>query len=189
MANYEPVFEKLKNYCKTGRVFDLSFRDFDAHEVMDMGYPNAEAAKRIKFIAKHPSGSFIALVKADDKATFNLSLPIAWIDSEGEPNTVFADNIADALSVLYYGTGFVYDVLSNFDRGQKQGDLDQFLAEDFPKDIVKDSLKNYREEQADSKAFHLVENELGIKLSADPVELMKSSFLKNDWLNTWLYKE
>ncbi len=37
--------------------------------------------------------------------------PIVWIDSEGEPNAVFASNLLAFFSILPYGTGSIYDMI------------------------------------------------------------------------------
>jgi hypothetical protein len=62
-------------------------------------------------LAKNKAGSLIAIWMKDSEAP-DPDMPVAWLDSEGAPNGIFACSYADFLSLIPYSSGFIYDVLS-----------------------------------------------------------------------------
>ena len=65
-------------------------------------------------IGIHKSGSLIAIWQLNNTLNI-LENPIVWIDSEGSPLCVIAINYLEFLSILPYGVGLFYDVISSWD--------------------------------------------------------------------------
>jgi hypothetical protein len=102
-------------------------------------------ADAFQVIGKHGTGSLIAFWREQEDKELVLS-PIVWLSSEGFPNSVFATSFAEFLSLLPYGTGFIYDVLSNYYYHKDDPDLQPSPEEKFTPDVISSYLNENREQ-------------------------------------------
>lgn len=105
--------------------------------------------------------------------------PVAWIDSEGEPNAVFAQNINEFISLLYFDTFRIYDTLMDIYRkaGQFEFAPEGFFIED--ENFAKDNYPDY------TRLCNFIENELGIQKPAAPDRLIYTAHNSNLGFESW----
>lgn len=85
------------------------FADFDADESSESQLAGllGKSIPQIHYLGHHGSGSLICLWEKTGTGD-----KIVWLDSEGSPNAVFANDFAEFLSLLPYDTKFIYKVIS-----------------------------------------------------------------------------
>lgn len=104
---------------------------------------------------------------------------IVWIDSEGEPNAVIAENIKEFISLLYFDTGFIYDIIKKIIRNINYTPM------------TTDEIKMY--EISAAKAYpsynmlkKFFETELKIRKPDNPDMLIKKAYTRNMDFSNWL---
>lgn len=96
--------------------------------------------------------------------------PIVWIDSEGEPNAVFATNLSVFFSLLPYSTGAIYDMIIASERHIQNPESNQSPKELFSGIYKEHSAQN---QESGSSRFEKKLNELlDIKIAKNPTELV-----------------
>jgi hypothetical protein len=108
------------------------------------------------------------------------SQKIVWIDSEGMPNEVIADNIIDFISLLYFDTGFIYDVLKEIIRDPKYSAMKPEELKKY-EDLADKSYPHF------SELKNFLEKELQIKKPDHPDLKIKDALLNNSSFSAWLH--
>jgi hypothetical protein len=139
-------------------------------------------------IVFHGSGSVIALWNLNDQSTISCC-PIVWLDSEGSPNSVIADNDDDFLSILPYGTAIFYDLINAWLRHLKS-------PKKFPDpqtEYVDEVLQYYSNKTIESAGkekydafINWLNNTCKIKKSTNPALIIGNAIKKHPDLNKWL---
>lgn len=96
--------------------------------------------------------------------------PIVWIDSEGEPNVVFATNLFVFFSLLPYGTGAIYDMIIAVERYIQNPESNQSIS-------GLNEEPSAQDQESEGAALERKLNELsGVKTVNDPVELIMKAY-------------
>ena len=140
-------------------------------------------------IGKHGTGSLIAFWREQEEKGFALS-PVVWLSSEGFPNSVFANSFADFLSLLPYGTGFIYDVLSNYYYHKDDPDLQPAPEEKFTPDVVSSYLDENRERyQGHGVLVDWLRDEAKVEVAKDPLSVIQKAIASHADLASWLREQ
>ena len=137
-------------------------------------------------IGQHGTASLIAFWRDNKEIDFALS-PIVWLSSEGFPNSVFANSLADFLSILPYGTGFIYDVLSNYYNHEESPDLQPSPEEKFTPDEISSYLtENEKRYQGHTALVDWLNHEVKVGIAKDPLSVIKGAVVSHLDLASWL---
>lgn len=125
---------------------------------------------KVKSFAANNAGCYIALWgEVDD------SSPVLWLDSEGFPLSVFANNFAEFLSLIAYDTGAIYEVVSSCryftDDPANNSDPKKRFTPSYLKMLLEISQQN------NSGHASLVEwlGQHGVEVAEDPVALVMAA--------------
>ena len=140
-------------------------------------------------IGQHGTASLIAFWR-DDKEVDFVGSPIVWLSSEGFPNSVFANSFSDFLSLLPYGTGFIYDVLSNYYFHQDDPDLQPSPEEKFTPEEISSYLAANRERyKGHAELVEWLLNAAKVEVAKDPLALIKGAIASHPDLASWLREQ
>jgi hypothetical protein len=132
---------------------------------------------RFMLIGQHASASLLVIWKASDSPADKL--PIAWIDSEGDPNDVFAADFSQFLSLLPYGTGFIYDVIAKWKYYQEDPSNYQLPGKGYTPEKLSAQLEENRKEFPGLPKYEKwLANEAGLQTAADPVAMIGGAMKK-----------
>ncbi len=124
--------------------------------------------KYFKVLGRTLSDSIvISLSTRDSNADWN-SHPIAWIDSEGVVNAVFAKNFDDFLSLLYFDTSFIYNTLYYLNNHNQNFSFDKNIGDRY----AAEAENNY---PANKKLQGFLKEVLQVARPADPVKIIKDA--------------
>lgn len=137
-------------------------------------------AEQLQIIGRTGADCLIGLWQpptADEKG--DGERPCVWIDSEGTPNAVFALGIEDCLRLLYFGTGFIYDVLASLENGNFSSKTDADL--EFYRTLAVQSYEEY------GPLRNYLQHSLELNEPTRPEWMIKAAWEKypgfSDWLN------
>lgn len=165
----------------------------DLHFIRDISdFPfdwGPEVMNHLDLFAKTGTGSYIGFWSPDEEIPAQSeNLPLVWIDHEGVPMSVFANDIGDFLQLLNYDTGLIYEFLidayfyktdpSGYDDPGKKF-TKKYLAK-YLKDIEKDNspyFKDFRQWLSDT---------LEIPAPEDPARIISEAAGSHDDFNDWL---
>lgn len=137
-------------------------------------------------IGQHGTASLIAFWRDKKDIDFTLS-PIVWLSSEGFPNSVFANSFADFLSILPYGTGFIYDVLCNYYYHEESPDLQPSPEEKFTPDEISSYLtENKKRYKGHTELVNWLKHEVKVGIANDPLSVIKGAIVSHVDLASWL---
>jgi hypothetical protein len=141
---------------------------------------------RFQVIGQHGTASLIAFWRDDKDIDFTRS-PIVWLSSEGFPNSVFANSFADFLSLLPYGTGFIYDVLCNYYYHKESPDLQPSPEEKFtPEEIGSYLTQNEKQYRGHAELVEWLEHQVKVGIAKDPLSVIKEAIASHADLASWL---
>lgn len=147
---------------------------------------NQDKVQDFQVIGRHGTDSLIAFWR-DDREVDLIDSPIVWLSSEGFPNSVFASSFADFLSLLPYGTGFIYDVLSTYYFHQDDPDLQPSPEEKFTPEEISSYLADNRERYRGHSAFvKWLQDEANVEVTRDPLSGIKGAIASHPDLASWL---
>jgi hypothetical protein len=104
IVKYEQFLEQV-----SGNPFDFRIRK----DVKLFQNFNESISQAIEPLGTNKAGCIVCIWK--EKKSMQEG-PVIWLDSEGEPNCVFADSIQDFFLLLPYGTGHLYDIIVACER-------------------------------------------------------------------------
>jgi len=137
-------------------------------------------------IGQHGTASLIVFWRDDKDIDFSRS-PIAWLSSEGFPNSVFANSFADFLSLLPYGTGFIYDVLCNYYYHKESPDLQPSPEEKFTAEEIASYLaENEKQYRGHAELVNWLSHEENVGIAKDPLSVIKGAIDDHADLAGWL---
>ncbi|MFC4873935.1 hypothetical protein [Negadavirga shengliensis] len=137
----------------------------------------AEKAKNFEVIVAHTSHSLVCFWVLNE-TTPKQKHPIVWLDSEGAPNSVFAQNFEEFLSLIPYGSGTIYDILSSWLDYMDEPDSTEPPLERFDKIYLEELLNEANENENGLKEFILWLNKVNVKIAENPVELIRKAIKK-----------
>jgi hypothetical protein len=138
-------------------------------------------------IGRHSSNSLLAFWHWKDKIK-PASTPIVWLDTEGFPQSVVSKSIQEFLSILPYGTGSIYDMLSASLYYLEKPNYYPNPQEEFSTEFLKrklETIRNLQEKEFGQLLFWL-EKEVKIKPSDNPTQLIQKSIQLYPKLTDWL---
>ncbi len=116
-------------------------------------------------------------------------LPVAWIDSEGDPADVFAESFGEFLSLLPYGTGFIYDVLVRWKYHQEDPSVYQPPSNEYTTEKLSAQLEENRKEFPGLAEYEKwLVNEAGLQIAADPVAMIGEAMKRHPGLKELVAK-
>lgn len=140
-------------------------------------------------IGRHGTDSLIAFWR-DDKDVDWAHSPIVWLSSEGFPNSVFANSFADFLSLLPYGTVFIYDVLCNYYYHKDDPDLQPSPEEKFTPEEIQSYLAENEERYSGHAALvNWLLHEAKVEIAKDPLSVIKGAIESHADLASWLREQ
>jgi|RhiMetdeSRZDD1v2_1073273.scaffolds.fasta_scaffold00470_4 hypothetical protein len=122
-------------------------------------------SQKLQPFAKNKAGCLFCFWKEEQQED---KWPVVWLDSEGTPNVVFADNGVDFFSMLPYGTGLIYDIIRSCERYVNAPD-----TFDSPEVLFADSYATLQK-----NTIGLYENSMQLKVSSTPAQLIFSAYKK-----------
>jgi hypothetical protein len=141
-----------------------------------------------RVIGRHGAGSLMAFWKAD-KETDLTHGPMVWLSSEGFPNSVFASTFEDFLSLLPYGTDFIYDILSNYYNHQQSPQLQPAPKEKFTPAKIKSYFNQAKKRYKGHAALiDWLTNQANIPVAENPLVVIEKAILAHPDLASWLKK-
>ncbi|NEO31321.1 MAG: hypothetical protein F6K36_12985 [Symploca sp. SIO3C6] len=140
-------------------------------------------------IGEHSSRSLICYWKHIDDAPLD-KLPLVWLDSEGTPNSVFASNEHDFLSLLPYDLGGIYDFISSWESYHEQPDNYTYPLEKYDSSALGCLIEICQEDNPDYTLFvQWLNQSLGIKICENPAKLVGDAISRFPRLKPWLEKK
>jgi hypothetical protein len=139
-------------------------------------------------IGKQASQSLICYWRYQNELSLE-QLPIVWLDSEGTPNSVFATNIEDFISILFYDTGGIYDFISSWEYYNSQpgyyiSPLNEYEINSSALNLM---ITKCRETYPDYDLFvNWIEKNISIKICENPIKLVGDAMKKFPNLQLWL---
>lgn len=139
----------------------------------------ADKLPQLKVLGQNAAGCLVVAWKEKETDDFYTNAPIAWMDSEGSPAAVFAASLAEFFQLLYFDTGFVFDVLSKLERKQavkpmNAKDLDNYISDCY------DYYPGY-------KAFtEFLQNDLKTAQPAHPDAIIQQAYNAHPGFSAWL---
>lgn len=122
--------------------------------------------------AQHGSGSLIGFWNHQEKKSLS-EVPIVWIDSNGEPNSVIAKSFDDFLKVLPFDLGIFYDVASAWTNFNAYPELYEDPINDFDKETLSSYIDNASGSYpAYSEFISWLEKTAGFKQAKSPHEVI-----------------
>lgn len=147
---------------------------------------NEGKVEQFQVIGRHGTGSLIAFWREDKGADLAVA-PVVWLSSEGFPNSVFANSFSDFLSILPYGTGFIYDVLSNYYFYKEDPDLQPSPEEKFtPEEISSYLVENETRYPGHAALVDWLLHEAKVEIAKDPLSVIKGAIASHPDLASWL---
>jgi hypothetical protein len=147
-----------------------------------------ENAKFFDVIGAHSSHSLICHWQYEKGIPIERQ-PVVWLDSEGWPNGVFAQDLRIFISLLPYDTGFLYDIISSWMCYKENSESVLNPNEKYTKDDLKRMLDSARQRYgAYSKFLKWLDREMNIRICDDPVGLIGKAMESYPDLSKWLEK-
>jgi hypothetical protein len=160
------IYKYLEDGNSSGLEFFVPKRGKERLESL-VGKKNAAELVPIFTMA---NGGVIAAWKLKGESELG-KMPIVWIDSEGSPNDVFAENIDALISLLHYYLGYFYDILKANKRHSDNPSMYKPATVRFPnEEFLRTAVEKWGED-SDLEEFHLwLEENSDIPREQSPVE-------------------
>jgi hypothetical protein len=174
-------FNDLNNIEFKGFRFDLG-----NNKLLEEFISN-EKKNSLWVIGKHSSGSLIASWQNDGTSN-KLENPIVWIDSEGSPICVIADNYLQFLSILPYGIVLFYDIVSTWESIKSNKERFSEFSEKFNLSYCKSLLAENDNFNKDSiTKIDKIINENKISIETNPFTKIIKAIENNTDFEAWLF--
>lgn len=161
--------EKLNQFLES-----LEKKAIDFYPVSEnFSRPNIDHLDKAKFKALgRTAADCIILAWKNNGQEYWEDCPIAWLDSEGEPNAIFANNSNEFISLLYFDTYRIYETLMDILR---KGDNFQLAEPDSFKIDIDYAKSTY---PAYSELTDFIQKNLHIQPAAQPEKLILEAYSK-----------
>jgi hypothetical protein len=147
--------------------------------------PRAGQSQALEAIGMTNSASLIAFWQEPN--LLGTERPIIYIDSEGSPTSVFADSFADFLTLLPYGTDFLYNVINQSERVRARLELLGTVYKPFTSIDAREALEINQQEYPMQKHYlDWLTTVAGLAIAPDPVSLMERAYQQHMNLEKWL---
>lgn len=180
---------ELQQFCEFCRAAAGPFCDFEVVEnegkwLNTLLVPESESY--FKLIGKQRSGSLICFWQLEDNIPL-AQQPIVWLDSEGSIYSIIAARFPDFLSLLYYDTGAIYDVVSAWKRYWDAPANEISPAESFTEEQLNLYVEMCQELYPFYQSFtKWLRQDVGIKPAGNPAILVGEAIEGFPELNIWL---
>jgi hypothetical protein len=145
-----------------------------------------EAEPYFKLLGRQKNGSLICFWKYEDGISLGQQ-PIVWLDSEGSIYSVVAAELPAFLSLLYYDTGAIYDIISAWERYWDAPDEEVSPSESFTDEKLELYIEMCQEIYPFYQPFaQWLCQEMGIESAATPATLVGEAIRGFPRLNAWL---
>jgi hypothetical protein len=132
-------------------------------------------------------GADYFFIYSDDRNKDILESPLAYISSEGEPWDIFAQNFAEFLSLLFFGTSIIPETINKINAYQNgigvEGVKEKFMNEEYFLKSDKLLTSTYT---GFSSFKNLLETKLNVNKAINPVDLIFRAKSKNPSFNQWI---
>lgn len=188
MPNTAPdLLTEFMNFCETAAD---DFTDFDLvrnpEQKLKGLLDNESKVEQFQVIGRHGTDSLICFWREDKRVDLALA-PVVWLSSEGFPNSVLADSFSEFLSILPYGIGFIYDVLSNYYFYKEDPDLQPSPEEKFTSEEISSYLaENEKRYQGHAALVDWLLHEAKVEIAKDPLSVIKGAIASHPDLASWL---
>jgi hypothetical protein len=112
--------------------------------------------------------------------------PIVWLDSEGTPTGVFANNFAEFLSILPYGMIYIKHIIYSIQREEGDPDIAQFQQNRFTVAAAQQALEEHRKNYPGSHLYLSWLHQMGLQEAANPALLIRQAYQQHTKLEKWL---
>ena len=188
----QTFFSKSPSLIKFLNFLENSSGDFIDFQIVSNGKKNVIellspiVERNFIPIGEHGSQSLICYWKYQDEIPLNQS-PIVWLDSEGSPNSVFALNIDDFLSLLPYDTGGIYDFISSWKYYNSEPQTYTCPLSKYDSSTLEFLLQLCKEDYADYDQFiDWLNHNLNIQVCKNPAKLVGDAINNCPNLDHWL---
>lgn len=97
--------------------------------------------------------------------------PIVWLDSEGSPSEVFAENLDSLFALLHYSQGSIYDVIFANQMNEEDPELFESAIKRFSLEEFTQAAAEDWDENETLNSFHnWLEANLGVSIEENPIE-------------------
>lgn len=164
------------------------FADFELKKHSENRFKYLVAEKSVPYfhlIGQQASGSLICFWQYEEGIALN-NQPLVWLDSEGFPRAVFANDFETFLQLLPYGTGAIYDiitaVLNSRDPSKKSKKITNLFDTNRLNSCLQTSQKSF---PAHDLYLHWLD-EKKLAPSLEPVSVIQSAYTQFPNLEEWL---
>lgn len=171
-------------YTEVGGGFADFYLVKDSKKLLNT-FISTTAVRFLEVIGRQKSGSLICFWQYEENQLLS-EQPVAWLDSEGNPNIVFAPNLQTFLSLLPYDTGAIYDMITDWERyfnsnRKKTTPKQRFSAKD-----INRYLKLSQENNPTHSRFvaWLADNDIAV--ANDPVNVIGKAMQQSPKLKDYL---
>ncbi len=188
-VNAPSIVAKFEDFCRNS---PNEFADFqlvkEPETKLKVLLDDDRKATDFQVIGRHGAGSLIAFWKEDKEADFMHS-PIVWLSSEGFPNSVFANSFDEFLSILPYGTDFIYDVLSNYYFHKQSPRLQPSPKQKFTSAKMKSYFNQHKKQyEGHDELMAWLTNHATIAVAENPLSVIEKAIPAHSDLASWLKK-
>lgn len=147
-------------------------------------FGNSEASKYFYGLFEEGTGSIICTWQYESNSN---EKPIVWLDSEGIPISVIANNFKDFLSLMYYGYGMIWHAASNIENFNPLYFDGASEPEEFSQDkLLKYKLDEIKEHEERYNAFLQWCETNGISPNESPIRTIEKAISNHPKLDEWL---
>lgn len=177
------LYEKWISFTETRSVLECEFYKLDSSKPEEL--LGKFSKERLVSFGEHASGSLFCFYSLDKQSTDNA--PVAWLDSEGSPCVVISKNLRDFLSLLPFGSGFIYTVAAAIDSNYGANNLQEIILakfQDDPQLLLADAKNRFIEV---STFIEWLASE-SIEVNSNPVQAILDAHLSQPDLIDWIVK-
>ena len=138
-----------------------------------------------QLIGRQKSGSLICFWQIQDNQPI-FEQPIVWLDSEGEPHSVFASDFRSFLSLLPYDTGGIYDMITAWERFLRTNEDWQNSIHKIEDVDLQFYTNSCRQNNSNYDQFIDWLKKMNIEPAPDPVSLIGNAIQQFPHLEEWL---
>jgi hypothetical protein len=146
------------------------------------GRPALEEA----FVAIGMNGAHCVIAQWDAPSRVVAEWPIVWVDSEGSPTGVFANAFSEFLTILPYGTVFIYNSLFKIQQMERKPELAQYQEDFFTIEAAQQALEEHQQNHPGSQLYLSWLHQIGLEKAANPALLIRQAYQRHTKLEKWL---
>ncbi len=146
---------------------------------------SAEKAAAFEPLGQNGAGCVIAFWR--DPAQPESERPLVWLDSEGSPQAVVANSLAELLTLLPYDTVLLYNAsVANEDHWRKptrrKPPTEEFSTADVESLLIRSQQRNPSQRRYTRWLMKVA----GLQVSADPMALIEQAYRSHTRLQDWI---